>query len=86
MRANLHVGGKAVKTELSAADRKIIDRVGAELARDGLFLVGIDVIGGKLTEINVTSPTGMQEIDRLDGVCLESRVIERVEALLEERA
>jgi glutathione synthase len=84
MRANLHVGGKAVKTELSAADRQIIDRIGPELAREGLFLVGIDVIGGKLTEINVTSPTGMQEIDRLDGVCLESRVIERVEALLEE--
>jgi len=45
-------------------------------------LVGIDVIGGKLTEINVTSPTGMQEIDRLDGVCLEAQVIERVEELL----
>jgi glutathione synthase len=84
LRANLHVGGVAVKTELSAADRRIVDRLAPDLVREDLFLVGIDVIGGKLTEINVTSPTGMQEIDRLDGVCLESRVIDRVEALLDE--
>jgi glutathione synthase len=86
IRANLHVGGKAVKTGITAADQRIIDRIGPDLAREGLFLVGIDVIGGKLTEINVTSPTGMQEIDRLEGVHLASRVLDRVEALLEERA
>ncbi len=80
-RANLHVGGRAVKTTLDADDRFICDRIAPFLERDGLFFVGIDVIGGKLTEINVTSPTGVQEIDALDGVRLESQVIDRVEAL-----
>jgi glutathione synthase len=79
LRANLHVGGTPERTEISEADRRIVARVAPELRESGLFLVGIDVIGGLLTEINVTSPTGMQEIDRLDGVSLETRVIERVE-------
>jgi glutathione synthase len=79
LRANLHVGGTPKRTEISEADRRIVARVAPELRESGLFLVGIDVIGGLLTEINVTSPTGMQEIDRLDGVSLETRVIERVE-------
>jgi glutathione synthase len=82
VRANLHVGGRAAKTEITPADRKIVERIGPDLKEQGLFLVGIDVIGGKLTEINVTSPTGMQEIDRLEGVCLEAQVIERVEEKL----
>lgn len=81
VRANLHVGGRATKTEITAADRKIIDRVGPDLRERGLFFVGIDVIGGKLTEINVTSPTGLQEIDRLDGVHIEEQVIARAEEL-----
>lgn len=85
LRANLHVGATAEKTELTEADRAIVERVGPELARQGLFLVGIDVIGGKLTEINVTSPTGMQEINRLDGVSLEARVLDRVEVRIAER-
>lgn len=85
VRANLHVGGRPVKTGLDEADRRIIERVGPDLRAAGLFLVGIDVIGGKLTEINVTSPTGMQEIDRLDGVKLETRVLERLEDRLRER-
>ena len=46
---------------------------------DGLYFVGLDVIGGLVTEINVTSPTGVQEIDRLDGVCLEAQVFDAVE-------
>ena len=50
------------------------------LRADGLWFVGLDVIGGWLTEVNVTSPTGIQEIDRLDGVCLEAHVIDFVEA------
>ena len=49
------------------------------LLADGLYFVGLDVIGGLLTEVNVTSPTGIQEIDRLDGVCLEARVLDFVE-------
>jgi glutathione synthase len=85
VRANLHVGGTPARSELDDADRKIVERIAPELRATGLFLVGIDVIGGKLTEINVTSPTGMQEINRLDGVQLETRVIERLEEKLRDR-
>jgi glutathione synthase len=81
VRANLHVGGTPVKAGLSATDRNIIERVGPVLRDEGLFFVGIDVIGDRLTEINVTSPTGIQEVNTLDGVRLEERVIERVEAI-----
>jgi glutathione synthase len=86
LRANLHVGARAVATELTDADRRIVERLGPDMKREGLFFVGIDVIGGKLTEINVTSPTGMQEIDRLEGVCLEARVLDHLEERLRERA
>jgi len=82
VRANLHVGGKAARAQLDDADRRIVERLAPSLRRDGLFFVGIDVIGGKLTEINVTSPTGVQEINALDQTTLETRVIERVESLL----
>jgi glutathione synthase len=81
-RSNLHVGGRPVRTALDEADRAIVARIGPSLRRDGLFFVGIDVIGGRLTEINVTSPTGMHEIDALDGVALETRVIEAAERLV----
>ncbi len=80
VRANLHVGGRAEKAELTAADREIIARVGPAMKEYGLFFVGIDVIGDRLTEINVTSPTGVQEINALDSTCLEARVIDAVEA------
>jgi len=85
-RANLHVGGSAARAELSAADRSIVERIGPELRREGLFFVGIDVIGDRLTEINVTSPTGMQEIDALDRVRLEEQVIGRLEERVAERS
>jgi glutathione synthase len=78
-RANLHVGGTAAGTSLDERDRRIIERLRPHLQRDGLFFVGIDVIGGRLTEVNVTSPTGIQEINQLEGVRLELRVIEAVE-------
>jgi glutathione synthase len=78
-RSNLHVGGRPQKTTLDARDREICAALGPRLRADGLFFVGIDVIGGMLTEVNVTSPTGVQEIDRLDGVQLEARVIDWLE-------
>jgi glutathione synthase len=81
VRANLHVGGQARPAELDAADRRIIERLAPSLRRDGLFFVGIDVIGGYLTEVNVTSPTGLQEMNALGGLRLEERVLEAVEAL-----
>jgi len=67
-RSNMHVGGKAEAAELSAADRHICNRIGPILKQRGLVLVGIDVIGDRLTEINVTSPTGVQELKRFSGV------------------
>jgi glutathione synthase len=79
IRANLHVGGTPAKASLDAADRRIVDRIAPALRADGFFFVGIDVIGGRLTEVNVTSPTGMQEIDALDGTRLAERVLARVE-------
>lgn len=84
-RANLHVGGSAVKSPLDEDDKRIISRVGPFLKDQGLFFVGIDVIGGKLTEINVTSPTGIQEINALENTSVEAVVIDRVEALVAAR-
>jgi glutathione synthase len=79
-RSNMHVGGKAVKAELTRRDREICDTIGPELARLGMIFVGIDVIGDWLTEINVTSPTGLQQINRFDGVSLEAQIWDRIEA------
>ena len=67
-RSNMHVGGRAEASGLDAHDRRICDAIGPLLKERGLVLVGIDVIGGKLTEINVTSPTGVQELKRFSGV------------------
>jgi glutathione synthase len=78
-RANLHVGGKAVKTVLTEREREICAAIGPTLKKQGLVFVGIDVIGDYLTEINVTSPTGIQEINRLDGVALETKVWDAIE-------
>ena len=66
-RSNMHVGGRAEKVALSARDREICDRIGPLLREKGQIFVGIDVIGDYLTEINVTSPTGLQELERFDG-------------------
>jgi glutathione synthase len=78
-RSNLHVGGKAMKAKLSAREREICEAIGPALKSRGLVFVGIDVIGHHLTEINVTSPTGIQEINRFDGVQLETRIWDAIE-------
>ena len=78
-RANMHVGARPEKSALTDQDRAICAAIGPTLRDKGLLFVGIDVIGGKLTEINVTSPTGLQEIDRFDGVCLEANVWDAIE-------
>jgi glutathione synthase len=78
-RANIHVGGECVKAEITPRDREICETIAPTLRGYGLWFVGLDVIGGWLTEVNVTSPTGVQEINRLDGVRLEAQVIEFVE-------
>lgn len=84
-RSNLHVGGTAEPTELSEADKAICAAIGPELKRRGQVLVGIDVIGGKLTEVNVTSPTGVQELKRFSGVDAASLFWDAAERRLAER-
>ena len=79
-RANLHVGGHAERADLSERDRQVCRAIGPALRERGQIFVGIDMIGNYLTEINVTSPTGIQEIDRLDGVSLEAQVWDAIES------
>ena len=78
-RSNLHVGGSAQAVELSDRDRKICAIIGPELKKRGLVFVGIDVIGNYLTEINVTSPTGIREIERFTGESMAATFWETVE-------
>jgi glutathione synthase len=79
VRANMHVGGRAERAELTERDLQLCRALKDELVARGLLLVGIDVIGGFLTEVNVTSPTGLQELARFDGVHLERDVFDAVE-------
>lgn len=67
-RSNMHAGGKAVKADMTARELEICARIGPELKRRGFLLVGIDVIGDVMTEINVTSPTGIREVKKFGGV------------------
>jgi len=76
LRANFASGGSAAPALLTPRDREICRRLAPALSELGLWLVGIDVIGGRLTEVNVTSPTGLVEIDALNGESLEARVID----------
>lgn len=84
-RGNIHVGGTCVKTDVTVRDRAIAQALAPRLRADGLYFVGLDIIGDFLTEINVTSPTGIQEINALDSVRLEAHVIDFVEAQLRSR-
>ena len=79
VRSNIHVGGSVVKAEITAEELALSATIAPRLEEDGLYFVGLDVIGGKLTEINVTSPTGIQQMSRLSGQPLEARVIEWLE-------
>jgi glutathione synthase len=79
-RSNLHVGGTAVPTELTARDHEICARLGPELKRRGLIFAGIDVIGDYLTEINVTSPTGIRQVKAFGGNDIAAMIWDVVEA------
>lgn len=79
IRSNLAVGGKGVATDLTPREREICAAIGPELARRGLLFVGIDVIGGYLTEINVTSPTGIVAIDRFNGTDTPALIWDTIE-------
>ena len=79
-RSNMHVGGRPEKIALTDRDREICDRIGPLLREKGQIFVGIDVIGDWLTEINVTSPTGIQELERFDGTNAAAKIWEAIEA------
>ena len=81
-RSNMHVGGRPEKAALTAREREICAAVGPALKARGLIFAGLDVIGDRLTEINVTSPTGIQEIDRFDGGDTAGRIWDAIEARL----
>ncbi len=81
-RSNMHVGGKPEKAALTRREQDICAQIGPALSERGLLFVGIDVIGDYLTEINVTSPTGIQEINRFNGVTLEADVWDAIEKRL----
>ncbi|HEV7575104.1 MAG TPA: glutathione synthase [Caldimonas sp.] len=82
IRGNLAVGGKGVAQPLTARDREIAEAIGPVLARRGLLLIGLDVIGDSLTEINVTSPTGFQEISDQTGFDVATTFVEALERAL----
>ncbi|SMC63840.1 glutathione synthase [Primorskyibacter flagellatus] len=79
-RSNMHVGGRPEKVSLTERDLEICARIGPTLREKGQIFVGIDVIGEWLTEINVTSPTGIQELERFDGVNIAAKIWEAIEA------
>ena len=81
-RSNMHVGGQAMKSDLTQREHEICEIIGPTLREQGLIFVGIDVIGDCLTEINVTSPTGLQEINRYDDTCLEAILWDDIEKRL----
>ncbi|GAB4362211.1 MAG: glutathione synthase [Kiloniellaceae bacterium] len=78
-RSNMHAGGKATKSQLTSREVEICEAIGPALKERGLIFVGIDVIGDYMTEINVTSPTGLQEINRFDETCLEAEIWDVIE-------
>ena len=78
IKSNFHAGGSAVKTSLNKKEKLICQKIKNFLINKKLYFVGIDIIDGFLTEINITSPTGIQEINRLDGVNIEKSIIDFV--------
>jgi len=78
-RSNMHVGGRPEKIGLTDRDREICAAIGPLLSKKGQIFVGIDVIGDYLTEINVTSPTGIQELERFDGVNIAALIWRAIE-------
>jgi len=78
-RANICAGGTALSHQMNPSEEKICALIGDRLIRDGLYFVGVDVIGGKLVEINCVSPGGLPRINQLDGLHLETQVIDFIE-------
>ena len=79
-RSNMHVGGRPEKVGLTPREHEICEAIGPTLRDHGQVFVGIDVIGDYLTEINVTSPTGIQELERFDGINIAEKIWQAIEA------
>jgi glutathione synthase len=86
VRANIHAGGTVKPTELTPAEAAIVKAVGPKLVEHGLYFVGLDLIGERLIEVNVTSPTGIQELSRFVGRPVEQDVIRWVASKVSARA
>jgi glutathione synthase len=84
-RTNIHAGARAYKHEVTEAEKEICSAIKDKLAEDGLYFVGIDLIGDKLVEVNCVSPGGIPRINRLDKVKLEATVIDFIEKKVGER-
>jgi glutathione synthase len=80
VRANIHAGGEVKPTDLTQRERELVTAVGPKLSAHGLWFVGLDLIGERLIEVNVTSPTGIQELSRFAGQPVEDDVLAWVEA------
>ncbi|MCB2194000.1 MAG: glutathione synthase, partial [Deltaproteobacteria bacterium] len=78
-RTNIHAGASPAKHQISESDRRICETIRPRLMADGLYFVGLDIIGDKLVEINVVSPGGIPRINRLDGIKIEAMVVDFVE-------
>ncbi len=79
VRSNIHAGGKEVKHVLTEEEKELCRAIGPQLVRDGLYFAGLDVINGKLIEVNVLSPGGISRINRLNRVKLQTQVIDFIE-------
>ena len=84
-RNNFYAGGKPFPTPINARDRQIVERLKPHLQELGLYFVGIDILGDYLIEVNVTSPTCLQEINRIENIQLEDRIIQFVESLIKDQ-
>ena len=85
VRGNLAAGGRSQKSALTEREREICRRLAPDLRRRGLYFVGIDIIGEYLTEVNVTSPTGIEEINAFEGISIERELLALVERKVEEK-
>ncbi len=85
VRSNIHAGGQEVKHQLTKEEKALCKALGPQLVRDGLYLVGLDVINGKLIEVNVLSPGGITRINKLNRVKLQKNVLDFIENVVSAR-
>jgi glutathione synthase len=85
VRSNISAGGTAEKYKLTKADKILCDKVGEKLVRDGILYAGLDIIGGKLIEVNVLSPGTIKDINKLNGVKLQEKIVDYLEEVVKTR-